>query len=75
MEKEVPQEILDTIVWGTHREKQIGGQQAGIPNYGVKLTSKELGFEISTDAFRSQLQAREFCMTVFELFLQEARII
>lgn len=72
---EIPKEILATIVWGTHREQQKGGQHCGMPNYGVKLTSKELGFEISTDASRSQYKAREFCLTVFELFLQELKAI
>ena len=71
----IPKEILDTIVWSTHREKQLGGQFCGMPNYGVRLTSKEMGFEISTDAFRSQIQAKEFCMDVFELFLQELKAI
>lgn len=75
MSIEIPKQILDTLEWGTHRAKQMGGQHAGTPNYGVKLTSKEMGFEISTDAFRSQIQAKEFCMTVFELFLQEIRAV
>lgn len=72
---EIPKEILDTIKWSTHRQPQKGGQQCGIPNYGVKLTSEEMGFEVSTDAFRTQWQAKEFCMTVFELFLGEIKAI
>lgn len=72
---EIPKEILDTLKWSTHREVRTGGQQCGIPNYGVKLISEEMGFEISTDAFRSQGQGKEFCMTVFELFLQEIKAI
>lgn len=71
----IPQNILDTIKWSTHRPKQIGGQQCGISNYGVKLTSEETGFEISTDAFRSQMEGKEFCLTVFELFLQQIKAI
>lgn len=73
--KALPKEILDTIVWGTHREPQKGGQQCGMPNYGVMLTSKEMGFEISTDAFRSMIAGKEFCMTCFELFLMEIKAI
>lgn len=72
---EIPKEILDTIAWGTHKEVIRGGQHCGMPRYGVKLTSKELGFEISTDAFRSQIQCKEFCMTCFELFLMEIKAI
>lgn len=71
----IPQNILDTIKWDTHRPKQIGGQQCGIPNYGVKLTSEEFGFEISTNAFRSQIEERQFCLIVFELFLQQIKAI
>lgn len=71
----IPKKILDTIVWGTHRPKQIGGQMCGSPNYGVSLKSEDCGFEVSTDAFRSQSQARDFCLTVFELFLMEIKAI
>jgi len=71
----IPQEILETIVWSTHREKQMGGQMCGLPNYGVKLTSKEMGFEISTDGFRSQMGNKDFCMKAFELFLKEIKAI
>ena len=70
----IPAEIAEGLEWSTHREKQKGGQQAGLPNWGAKLTHKELGFEISTDAFRSQMQCRNFCQTVFELFLMELNI-
>lgn len=71
----IPDIILKTIVWGTHRPIIKGGQQCGMPRYGVKLSSEELGFEISTDAFRSQIQCKEFCMTCFELFLMETKAI
>lgn len=71
----IPKEILDTIVWSTHRQKQVGGQSCGMPNYGARLTSKEMGFEVSTDAFRTQMQNREFCMSVFELFLSEIKAV
>lgn len=73
--KEIPKEILDGIKWSTYREPQRGGQHCGMPNNGVKLTHEELEFEISTRAFRSQIQAKEFCWSVFELFLQEIKVI
>lgn len=71
----IPEEILKTITYSTHRERPTGGQTCGIPNYGCKLTSKEMGFEVSTDAFRTQMGNREFCMSVFELFLSEIKAI
>jgi len=72
--QEVLNHYLQGIKWSTHRPEIKGGQHAGIPNYGVKLTHEELGFEISTDGIRSQYQAKQFCMTVFELFLHEIGI-
>lgn len=71
----IPQKILDTIVWSTHNEPIKGGQMAGMPRYGSKLTSEEFRFQISTNYFRSQLQNKEFCMTCFELFLMEIKAI
>lgn len=71
----IPKEILDTIEWSTARKRPKGGQHCGMPNYGIKLTSKETGFEISVDAFRNQMDGKQFCMTVFELFLQEIKAI
>lgn len=67
-------EILDTITWSTHREKQMGGQHCGIPNYGVKLHSDEFDFTISCAGFRTMAGNKEFCMTVFELYLAELKI-
>ena len=71
----IPKEFLDTIEWSTHRPVRTGGQSCGMPNYGIRLISKELGFEISTDYWRSMYQNREFCLTMFELFLQEIKAI
>jgi protein subunit release factor A len=71
----IPDAIMEGLKWGHHREAQKGGQQCGMPNYGVRLTHQELGFEISTDAFRSQINGKEFCMAVFELFLSEIKAI
>lgn len=69
----IPQEILDTIVWDTHSKPIKGGQIAGTPRYGVKLTSEEFQFSVSCNHFRSQIENKEFCMTCFELFLMEIR--
>ena len=75
LDKKIHQKILDGLVWSTARQKQMGGQSCGMPNLGTKLTHSELKFEISIEGFRSQFQAREFCMTVFELFLEETKVI
>jgi protein subunit release factor A len=64
-------EILETIKWSTAREPQKGGQHCGMPNYGIKLTSEEMGFEITLDGFRSQMSGKQFAMLVFELYCEE----
>lgn len=71
----IPESILEGIKWDTHRPRQVGGQQAGTPNYGVRLIHEDMGFEIGTDAFRSSIEGREFCLDMFELFLKRINAI
>jgi hypothetical protein len=71
----IPQEILDGIIWKPYIEPPPGGwgQIAGWPPgyYGARLIHKELNFEIACMYYRSQIQNKEKCMLLFELFLSD----
>ena len=69
--KLVKQQIKDNIVWSSKRPAISGGQQCGMPNYPIILTSKELDLEITIGHFRSQLKNREMAYLLFELALDE----
>lgn len=71
----IPEEILKLIKWEAYPKNQItGGQTVGVPISGSTLICEELSFSISCRGGRSQMKNKEFCMTVFELYLDEFKI-
>ena len=48
-----------------------GGQTVGRTTSGITLEHKDLGFSISINNYRSQLQNLELAYTLFELYLEE----
>lgn len=69
---EIKKAILAGIVWISWPVRPTGGQQVNyIRYYGWKATHPDFSFEIACNEFRSSSQNREFCQTVFELFLDE----
>lgn len=68
---EVKKKILAGIVWTTWPERPKGGQQVNWMPTGWKLTHPDWSFEIACNEFRTSMQNREFCLTVFELFLDD----
>lgn len=69
--EEIKKEILAGIVWTSWPVRPIGGQQVNWMPSGWKLTHPDFSFEIACNEFRSAIQNREFCLTVFELFLDD----
>jgi protein subunit release factor A len=55
--------------------EQKGGQSVGLCSGKVTLTHEELGFSITVELSRSQIRNYNFAITVFELYLQEMKII
>jgi len=73
MSKEEKELIKQGIQWHGYPVRPIGGQQAGTPIMGAHLTHPDFDFEIKCREFRSQLQSKQFCLDVFDLFLDEIR--
>lgn len=69
--KEVKDKILAGIVWTSWPARPMGGQQVNWMPSGWKLTHPEFSVEIAINEFRSSTLNREFCLTVFELFLDD----
>lgn len=74
MANQIPESILKQLKWSPMYENRVGGQHCGIPR-GVRLTHEETSFEIACSWFRSQIQCKNFCITVFELYLHEIKVI
>jgi len=70
----IPKEISDLIKWKQYPQEHHGGQTVGVSLGGSTLICEELGFTISCDGSRSQMKNRNFCITVFELYLEEFKI-
>lgn len=68
--KEIKEKLINDVKWEIIYP-QTGGQQCGMPKPKVCLISEETGIKIAIDYYRSQAQNREFCMTLFELALEE----
>lgn len=71
----LPEHILNTVRFERFPEAPKGGQQVGVPPRGVRLICEEYGFKAEVLYFRSQIQAREFLLTMLELYLQETHQI
>lgn len=71
----IPKEILELIKWEQYPPEIKGGQTCGIINAGSALICEELEFKIYCNGSRSQMKNRNFCMTVFELYLDEFKIV
>lgn len=69
--EEIKKHIMEGIVWTTWPERPKGGQQVGIMRAGWKLTHPDWSLEIACSEFRASMQNREFCLTVFELFIDD----
>lgn len=70
----IPNNIIQLITKKTYPE-YLGGQAVCRISSGVTLNCDEYMFSISCGLFKSQLKNWEFCITVFELYLQEHKII
>lgn len=68
---EVKKQILAGIVWIVWTGVPKGGQQVNWMPAGWKLTHPDWRLEIACNEFRSSTLNREFCLTVFELFLND----
>lgn len=62
-------EILKGVVWSEWPERPKGGQQVNYMPRGVKLTHPDWLFEIACNEHRSQLQNKDDCYLLFELWL------
>ncbi len=72
----IPDEILKMIEWESFPlSTKKGGQTVGVIRYGYTLKCDPLGFEVSVNYYRSQLKNKELCLTLFELFLMDAKIL
>ena len=71
----ITEEIKKLMVWEQFPKEQHGGQSCGIINAGSTLACKEMEFSISCNGSRSQMKNRQFCVAVFELYLDEFHII
>ncbi len=69
--KEEKQEIFKDIIWEVYPKRPYGGQNINYTRNGVKLIHLDFDFEIACAEFRSQHECREFCLTIFDLFLDE----
>jgi protein subunit release factor A len=70
----IPEEVRKLLKWEQFPEEQKGGQTVGIMNMGSTLICEDLGFSIFCDGSRSQMKNKQFCLTVFELYLEEFKI-
>jgi len=74
----IPQEILDEIKWKII-SPPLGGQHTNGGHIGsdVYLISEEFNFSIKANSspFRSINKTKEFCLTIYELYLQESKYI
>jgi len=66
----IPDAIAQDMQWSSSRTRQKGGQHCGMPT-DLRLEHIDCGFMADVRGFRSQLQAKEFLLTVFELYLEE----
>ena len=73
----IPKEIQELIKWECYPEDKhtLGGQHVGTIITGKKLICKEIGFEIATDNYKSQIKNMNLCLLLFELYLQEIKVI
>ena len=71
----IPKEILDLIKWEQYPPEIKGGQTCGIPMQGSALICEDFGFKIYCNGSRSQMKNRNFCITVFELYLDEFNVV
>lgn len=70
--EEIIKEILKKdAVWTVWPVRPTGGQQVNWVPAGWKLTHPDFSFEIACNEFRTSMQNREFCLTVFELFIDD----
>lgn len=58
------------IVFKPIPEPMPGGQTCGIPPKAYKLECLDMGFSIQVTG-KSALKMKQFCMDVFEIYLQE----
>lgn len=72
----IPDEIQKLIKWEAYPlGNNNGGQSVGTIRYGARLICEELGFEVAVNNYRSQLKNKELCLTLFELFLMDIKVI
>jgi protein subunit release factor A len=73
----IPDNIKELIKIETYPpyNTNLGGQSVGTIHTGCKLTCEGSGFEVIIDNYRSQIKNRELALTLFELYLQEIKII
>lgn len=69
--EETKQELISKIKWMSFPITPKGGQTCGVLPKGSHLICEVTGFEIKINAYRSQLQNRELCLTIYNLFLDE----
>ena len=71
----IPDNIITQVKFEYYPDRPYGGQSCGIPSRGVRLIHEESGFKVETDWFRSSYQAKNFLLTLFELYLEEIKVI
>lgn len=69
LSKEEISEIKKGCVFDVIRKQPYGGQHVGIMPKQIRLTHEDLGFSVTVDRYRSQIDNRELAMTIFELYL------
>ena len=71
----IPDNIKELITLETYPPYSTGGQSVGTIHTGCKLICKDAGFEIVVDYNRSMIKNRELALLLFELYLQEIKVI
>ena len=64
---------MKDVVWENYPEIKIGGQSCGIPIRGFTLSHPDFNFKVSCCDFRSQMENRQICIDLFELFLMQVK--
>ena len=71
----IPEHILKGLKKETYPKELKGGQSVGRISPGITLTHEDLNFSITVECGKSQFRNYEFALIVFELYLQECKII
>jgi hypothetical protein len=73
----IPEEIQKLIKWEYFPQDNcsLGGQTTGTIITGRKLICEEVGFEIGINNYRSQIKNMDLAIQLFELYLQEIKVI